>query len=69
MARDKAKDDLMFNCSQDYEVNQVASHYDDNKQQIIEFLRNSCSIGLIHNFTHKEVYKLIEAKFNYPVPV
>jgi hypothetical protein len=69
MARDKAKDDLMFNCSQDHEADQVASHYGTNKQQIINFLKKSCEIKLIDESTHKEVYELIQAKFGYAIPV
>ncbi len=62
MARNKSKDDEMFNCSQDYELDQVASHYGSNKQQVIKMLEQACSDNLISGSTHKEVYELIEIK-------
>jgi len=69
MARDKAKDDLMFNCSQDYEADQVASHYGENKKKVLDMLKKACSDGLISDSTHKEVYELIKVKLNLPIPV
>ncbi len=69
MARDKAKDDLMFNCSQSYELDQVASHYGINKEKVLQFLKDSCKKGDIYNSTHLEVYNLIKSKLGYPIPV
>jgi len=69
MARNKSRDDEMFNCSQDYELDQVASHYGVNKNKVIEMLEGACSDNLISNSTHMQVYKLIEMRLNYPVPV
>lgn len=69
MARDKAKDDLLFNCSQSYELDQVASHYGLNKSKVLQFLKDSCGRGDIYHSTHLEVYKLIQSKLGYPIPV
>lgn len=69
MARDKAKDDLMFNCSQDYELTQVANHYGADKERVFVFLKNSCARGDIFRFTHAQVYKLIKEKLGLVVPV
>jgi len=69
MARDKAKDDNLFNCNQSYELDQVASHYGTNKEKILEFLKDSCARSDIDHSTHLEVYSLIKDKFGYPIPV
>ena len=69
MARDKAKDDLLFNCSQKYELEQVASHYGKNKEEVLKFLVSSCSRGDIYHSTHLEVYSLIKSKLGYSIPV
>lgn len=69
MARDKAKDDLMFNCNQDYEHSQVASHYGTNKEKVLKFLKESCAKGDIYRFTHAQVYLLIKEKLGFPIPV
>jgi len=68
MARDKAKDDVLFNCKEDYELRQVASHYGANKDEVMGFLQESCKRGDIYHSTHKEVYVLIKSKLGYPVP-
>lgn len=69
MGRDKAKDDKMFNCSQDYEYDQVAGHYGANKSKVLKFLKDSCASGAIKNSTHLQVYRLIHAKLGYSIPV
>lgn len=69
MARDKAKDDVLFNCSQSYELDQVAKHYGHNKDRVMQFLIDHCRNGLIHHSTHLEVYKLIHTRLGYPIPV
>ncbi|MCK9200207.1 MAG: hypothetical protein M0P59_09560 [Gallionella sp.] len=69
MARDKAKDDQLFNCNQDYELDQVASHYGLHKKQVLEFLKSSCASKLLSHTTHHEVYTLIKIEFGYPIPV
>jgi hypothetical protein len=68
MARDKAKDDQLFNCNQDYELDQVASHYGVNKQVVMIFIKDACAKKVIFHSTHATVYKLIQSKFGYPVP-
>ncbi|MDD2690316.1 MAG: hypothetical protein PHX69_00860 [Simplicispira sp.] len=68
MARDKAKDDLMFNCNQEYEHAQVASHYGGNKEAVLRFLKDSCAKGDIFRFTHAQVYQLIKEKLHLPIP-
>ncbi len=69
MARDKAKDDLMFNCNQVHEHTQVASHYGTNEENVLKFLKDSCAKGDIFYFTHAQVYKLIEDKLGLAIPV
>ncbi|MEE4788622.1 hypothetical protein V2K52_13990 [Pseudomonas alliivorans] len=68
MARDKAKDDKMFNCSQDHEREYVANLYDKNAENVKNFLITNCKNGAIKNSTHKAVYELIKSKLDYPVP-
>lgn len=56
MARDKAKDDLLFNCSEQHEHNYVIGLYDNDDQDDVEKLLNDgCEDGTIKNYTHKEV--------------
>lgn len=69
MARDKAKDDKLFNCSQEHELNLVANHYGVNKQKVYLFLTNGCLTNKIHYSTHMQVYKMIYNEFGYPIPV
>jgi hypothetical protein len=69
IAKDKPKDDKLFNCSQEHELNYVASLYGTNKQEVLDFLEKSCNDGRIKNSTHKEVYKLIQAELGYAIPV
>lgn len=69
MARNKARDDQFFNCEQDYEVDQVASHYGANKQTILIFLKRACVTKVVSYSTHMQIYQLIENTFGYPIPV
>ncbi|MRR50336.1 MAG: hypothetical protein EG825_05390 [Rhodocyclaceae bacterium] len=69
MARDKAKDDLLFNCNQSYELDQVAGHYGVNKDKVLQFLQDSCKKGDIYHSTHLKVYGLIKSKLGYSIPV
>jgi hypothetical protein len=69
MARNKARDDKFFNCEQDYEIDQVASHYGPNKQAVVIFLKRSCVTKVISNSTHMQIYQLIKNTFDYPIPV
>jgi len=67
MARDKAKDDQLFNCQQEYEIDYVANLY-TNSDKVKAFLKAGCKKGDIKNLTHEEVYKLIEKELNYSMP-
>ena len=69
MARDKAKDDLRFNCSQEHEKIYVVNLYPDDKKAVKEFLIQSCLDGTIHYSTHMEVYELIKEKLGLSIPV
>jgi len=68
MARDKAKDDKFVNCSEEYELNYVASLYTE-KQKVLDFLKKKCADGTIKYSTHKQVYELIKKELGYPIPV
>jgi len=68
MARDKVKDDKLFNCSQEHELNYVARLYPD-PDKVYKFLRLKCNDGTIRNYTHMEVYELIRKELGYPIPV
>ncbi|PKN52834.1 MAG: hypothetical protein CVU55_06335 [Deltaproteobacteria bacterium HGW-Deltaproteobacteria-13] len=68
MARDKAKDDKYFNCSQAYELNYVASLYSE-EQKVLDFLKKKCADGTIKYFKHIQVYELIKKELGYPIPV
>lgn len=68
MARDKSKDDNLFNCSQSWEVNLVANHYGTNKEKVSDFLRKSCANNTIKNSTHLEVYQLIKRDLRLDIP-
>ena len=47
MARDKAKDDKFFNCSEAHEFRYVSSLYGDNKVRVSLFLKKQCRDGAI----------------------
>jgi len=66
MARDKAKDDKYYNCSENHEKNYVASLYKD-KDKVKALLDKLCGNG-IKNSTHTDVYKLINKKLGHPIP-
>ncbi len=67
MARDKAKDDVYFNCSQEHEFDYVSNLYTEQKK-VDNFLKENCAKGNINYSTHKEVYVMIYEKLGYPVP-
>jgi len=60
VAKDKKKDDELFNCSQEHELNYVAKLYGEKEEVVKKFLKEKCESGEIKNFTHKEVYALIK---------
>ncbi len=67
MARDKAKDDMFFNCSQEHEFNYVSNLYKEQKE-VYDFLKENCKSDNISRYTHKKVYEMIKANLNYSVP-
>ncbi len=69
MARDKARDDKFFNCSEEHEDNYVASLYGTNKDKVSDFLVEKCDDNTINYSTHTEVYELIKDSYGYPIPV
>lgn len=68
MARDKAKDDKLFSCSQSWEVDYVASLYGTNKEKVAAFLKKGCENDKIKNLTHMEIYQLIKRELEYAIP-
>ena len=68
MARDKAKDEKFFNCSEDYEIDYVAAQY-ANKQKVKDFIILKCKAGVIKYMTHKQLYELIQKELGYSIPV
>lgn len=68
MARDKAKDDKHFNCSQEHEFDYVSGLYSDSAG-VYDFLKKQCINGNIHYSTHLEVYQMIQNELGYSIPV
>ena len=68
MARDKAKDDKFFNCSQEHELNYVSGLYTETKS-VYDFLKKKCNAGVIKYSTHMEIYELIKDELGYPIPI
>jgi len=67
MARDKEKDDLLFNCSQKHEVDYVAGLYNDS-DGVRKLLKEKCASNIIYHSTHKKVYELINKELGYVIP-
>jgi len=67
--RDKAKDDVLFNCSQEYEIDYVARCYGTNRMQVKNLLTTKCQSGAICNYTHAQVYALIKQELCLDPPV
>lgn len=68
MARDKARDDKFFNCSEEHEDGYVAGLYGSNKDKVSNFLTTNCKNNTIKYSTHQQVYTLIKAKLGYELP-
>ncbi len=68
MARDKAKDDKHFNCTQEHETDYVASLYPHAKDEVKNFLATACMDKSLHDSTHKDVYELIKLKLGHSQP-
>jgi len=70
MARDKAKDDLLYNCSQDYEEDYIVEIYDtDNQDDVRNLLQEACKDGRIYYSKHMEVYELIQEELGLDIPI
>lgn len=67
MARDRAKDNKLFNCSQEHELNYVAGLYTE-KKKVYDFLKEACNKNLIYDSKHDQVYQLIKGKLGYEKP-
>lgn len=66
MARDKAKDDLYFNCTQEHEAEYVAGLYPETvKKEVKDFLKRACQTKLLNNATHQQVYDLIHKQLGH----
>jgi hypothetical protein len=68
VARDKAKDDKHFNCTQEHEADYVASLYPHAEEEVKTFLSSACKDKTLHNSTHKDVYELIRRKLGHSQP-
>lgn len=63
MSRDKARDDRLFNCDQEHEIDYVVSLYDDqHKEQVRKLIKDCCADNTFSNSTHKDVYQMIKDK-------
>lgn len=51
----------LFNCSQDHEINYVASLYLEH-QKVREYLKEKCADGTISHWTHKKLYEHLESQ-------
>jgi len=67
MARDRSRDQKMFNCSQEHELNYVAELY-ANRQEVYDFLKRACASNMIFQATHQDVYEMIKRHLRYPIP-
>lgn len=68
MARDKAKDDKLFNCSEPHEIKYVAGLYGSNSAKVETFLKEKCASNVIYHSTHLQVYNLINKELGLPLP-
>ena len=67
MARDKARDDEFFNCSQEHEFQYVSGLYSE-KEKVYKYLKEKCADGTIKYSTHMQVYEMIANDLGYPIP-
>ena len=68
MARDKARDDKFFNCTDQHEIDYVVSLY-SNQDLVRNLLKKRCADGTIHYSTNLEVYKIIKKELGYDISV
>lgn len=64
MARNKAKDDELFNCSEQHEEDYVVSLYPGDAKKVREIIQKACTDGVFKNSTHEEVYEYIDKKLS-----
>ena len=67
MARDKAKDDKFFRCSQEHELKYVSGLYSD-VHKVLVFLDEKCENGDIKYLTHEKLYELIRDELGFEIP-
>ena len=60
----QSRDHKYFNCSEEHELNYVSSLYVE-KEEVYDFLKESCENNNIHYSTHNEVYTLIKTELGY----
>jgi len=68
MARDKKKDDMLFNCLQKHEHDYVAGLYPGYEGSVRSLLAKRCGDNTIYHSTHMEVYNLIKKELGLPLP-
>ena len=67
MPRDKAKDDIKFNCRDENDIYHVSSLYEDYNS-VKKLILEKCRMNEIDRSTHMEIYNLIREELNHPVP-
>lgn len=66
---DLGRDQRLFNCGEDHEINYVADLYGVHNDDVRAFLKDACDSGTISNFTHAQVYQFIAKELHLPIPV
>ena len=61
MARDKAKDDELFNCSEQHEIDYVVGLYPvADQDKVNNIITKACTNSTFSNSTHKSVFDHID---------
>ncbi len=68
MARDKAKDEEIFNCIEENEHKYILGLYNEEKQKVKEFLIRKSLNKTIKNFTYMNVYLSIKTELELDIP-
>lgn len=68
MKRNKLKDNSLFNCNYEYDLNCISGLYLSYQKEVKSYLIKQCKSGTLKYFTHKDVYELINDELGYPVP-
>ncbi len=67
--RNRAKDELLFDCKLKAEHDYVTSLYEPSERPYVRLvLRQACEEGKLKYATHMEVYQLVNEKLSQPVP-